>query len=74
MRALALALVFLGGTVPAIAFSSATARNATSLYSACSCRFGYGGGVCTPDVACLSEGGRCERACAPMSGNEERTE
>jgi hypothetical protein len=72
MRLFALALVILGGTVPAMAFSSATARNATSLYSACNCRFGYGGGVCTPDVACLSEGGRCERSCGRVPGNEEQ--
>jgi hypothetical protein len=74
MRLFALALVILGGTVPAVAYSSATARNATSLYSACSCRFGYGGGVCTPDVACLSEGGRCEHSCAPVPGNDEQAD
>ena len=63
MRSLALVVIILAGTLPAMAFSSGSARNATSLYSACSCRFGYGGGLCTPNVACLSEGGRCERAC-----------
>jgi hypothetical protein len=74
MRSLALVVIILSGTLPAMAYSSNTGRIATSLYSACSCRFGYGGGICTPDVACLSEGGRFERSCAPVPGNDPETE
>jgi hypothetical protein len=66
MRSLALVAIILGGTLPAMASASVAGRNVTSLYSACSCRFGYGGDVCTPDVACRSEGGRCERSCSPV--------
>jgi hypothetical protein len=38
-------------------------------YSSCSCRFGRPGYVnysdsdCTPQVSCLSEGGRCSGSC-----------
>ena len=41
MRSLALAFVVLGAVVPATALSAARVQNATQLYSACSCHFGY---------------------------------
>ncbi len=70
MRPLALVFVVLGAIVPAAAFSAPAERYATPLYSACTCHFGYGGNVCSPTVACSSEGGRCERWCQPSEGGE----
>jgi hypothetical protein len=57
-------ILALAGLAP----SSAVAQNDTNgryLYSKCICRFGYGGNLCVPAVACADEGGRCVRSCGP---------
>ncbi len=34
-------------------------------YPTCSCQFGYPGGACMAEVACISTGGLCAEKCVP---------
>jgi hypothetical protein len=69
-------LLFVGSAFIAlallVALASASARDGSRIdqrYESCSCRFGRPGYVnysdrdCTPQVSCLSEGGRCSGSC-----------
>jgi hypothetical protein len=70
-----LIVLTLASVYPASAASNIS-RVGRNYYETCSCHFGYPGGACVPQVACLSEGGRCEATCksSPQSSDVPRTQ
>jgi len=69
MRHSLIGSVLIGLVLATATLSPAAAANVTprAKYSACICRFGYGGDRCDAAVACYSEGGRCTQSCPAQS-------